>query len=63
MSAHEQDKKLKDVEYAIAQQRLEGLTVSAETEADMRRSARGDISIGECLARIKNRHAPDAPLF
>jgi hypothetical protein len=40
------------VDNAVAQQELEGLTVSAETVEDMRRAARGEISDDEVIANI-----------
>lgn len=46
---------LRDVEYAIAQQRIEGLTVSDEAQADMRAWARGELTIAEGIARVKER--------
>ncbi len=43
---------LRGVEHAIAQQRLEGLTVSESTIQDMRRDARGEIPADEVIANI-----------
>lgn len=49
---------LRDVAYAIAQQRIEGLTVSEEAQADMWDLAHGRLTIAECIERVKARHAP-----
>lgn len=48
---------MRDVEYAIAQQRIEGLTVSEEAQADMRRVARGEMTVAEGIERTKKRIA------
>jgi hypothetical protein len=51
---------LRAVDHAIAQQRLEGLTVSESTVEDMRRAARGEIPADEVIANIYARfgHVP-----
>lgn len=49
-------KRLADVDYAIGSQMLEGLTVSAETQANMRRMALGEITSEECLELIRQHH-------
>ncbi|MHA6770346.1 antitoxin VbhA family protein [Sphingobium ummariense] len=51
---------LRDVAYAIAQQRIEGLTVSEEAQADMLEMAYGRLTIAEGIARAKARYAPAA---
>jgi hypothetical protein len=43
---------LRAVEHAIAQQRLEGLTVSESTVEDMRRAAHCEIPADEVIANI-----------
>lgn len=40
----ERERRLEAVKYAIASQRIEGLTISDETIADMYRVARGEIT-------------------
>ena len=49
---------LRDVAYAIAQQHIEGLTVSAEAQADMWELAHGRLTIAECIERVKARFTP-----
>ncbi|MGD0961106.1 MAG: antitoxin VbhA family protein [Methylomonas sp.] len=49
-------KNLFDVQNAIAQQRLEGLTPSREVIEDLERAARGVISVREVVANIGKRH-------
>ncbi len=53
---------LRAVEHAIAQQRLEGLTVSEATIEDMRRAARGEISDDEVIANLYAEF-PNVPIF
>ncbi len=53
---------LRAVEHAIAQQRLEGLTVSESTIEDMRRAARGEISDDEVIANLYAEF-PNVPIF
>jgi len=48
--------KLFDVKNAIAQQRLEGLTPSAELASDLERAAQGEISVQEVISNIGKRH-------
>jgi antitoxin VbhA-like protein len=43
---------LRAVDHAVAQQKLEGLTVSESTVEDMRRAARGEIPADEVIANI-----------
>jgi hypothetical protein len=44
------------VEHALAQQRLEGLTVPADTVADLHRVASGEITSGELLRKLNARY-------
>jgi hypothetical protein len=53
---------LRAVEHAIAQQRLEGLTVSESTIEDMRRAARGEIADEDVIANIYARY-PHVAIF
>jgi hypothetical protein len=53
---------LRAVDHAIAQQRLEGLTVSESTVADMRRAARGEIPAEQVIANIYARFG-NVPIF
>jgi uncharacterized membrane protein len=48
-------RRLRAVERAIAQQRLEGLRVPAATVKDLRRAARGEIEVDEVLHNIRLR--------
>jgi len=43
---------LRAVDHAVAQQRLEGLSVSEGTIEDMRRAARGEISAEDVISSI-----------
>jgi antitoxin VbhA-like protein len=52
LSEKELERNLRAVDHAIAQQRLEGLTVSESTVADMRRAAHGAIPADEVIANI-----------
>lgn len=47
---------LRDVAYAVAQQHIEGLTVSAAAQTDMRELAHGRLTIAECIERMKARY-------
>ena len=53
----EQDiqRNLRAVAHAIAQQELEGLTVTPATVADLRRAARGEIETDEIIRNIYSR--------
>ena len=42
---------------ALAQQRLEGLTVSPETVADLQRVTRGEISTSDVIRKLYERYA------
>jgi hypothetical protein len=46
---------MRSVAHAIAQQELEGLTVSKATVEDMRRAARGEIETDEVIRNIYRR--------
>jgi hypothetical protein len=48
-------KNMRAVAHAIAQQELEGLTVSAATVADLHRVARGEIDTDEVIRNIYRR--------
>ena len=56
ISEVELERNLRAVEHAIAQQRLEGLTVSESTVEDMRRAARGEIADEDVIANIYARY-------
>jgi len=50
------EQNLFDVQNAVAQQRLEGLTPSREVVSDLERAARGEITVREVIANIGKRH-------
>jgi len=52
ISPSELEQRMLAVDNAIAQQELEGLTVSQATIQDMRRAARGEITDDEVIANI-----------
>jgi hypothetical protein len=52
LTEKELERNLRAVDHAIAQQRLEGLTVSESTVEDMRRAAHGEIPADEVIANI-----------
>jgi hypothetical protein len=60
LTDQELERNLRAVDNAVAQQTLEGLTVSTETIEDMRRAARGEIPAEEVIANIYARfkHVP-----
>ena len=62
ISEVELERNLRAVEHAVAQQRLEGLTVSESTVEDMRRAARGEIADEEVIANIYARY-PHVAIF
>jgi hypothetical protein len=62
LSEKELERNLRAVDHAIAQQRLEGLTVSESTVEDMRRAARGEIPADEVIANIYARFG-DVPIL
>jgi hypothetical protein len=43
---------MRAVAHAVAQQELEGLTVPAATANDLRRVARGEISVSEAIRNV-----------
>ncbi|KJU87189.1 hypothetical protein MBAV_000618 [Candidatus Magnetobacterium bavaricum] len=45
------------VDYAIAQQQLEGLIVPPETVADLERMARGEITTANVISNLYDRYA------
>ncbi|HEY4269556.1 MAG TPA: antitoxin VbhA family protein [Galbitalea sp.] len=55
MTDQELARNMRAVAHAIAQQELEGLTVPASTVDDLRRVARGEISVGEAIANVHAR--------
>ena len=56
------ERNLRAVDHAIAQQALEGLTVSDEVVEDMRRASRGEIPDEQVIANIYARHK-HVPIF
>lgn len=50
------------VKHAIAQQELEGLKVPAQTVADMRKVARGELSTADLIRKFYSRF-PHVPIF
>ncbi len=52
--------RLKAVDYAVAAQRIEGLTVSPDAVEAMRRAATGEITDAECLALLLAKHKAPA---
>lgn len=57
MTDREQRENKRAIEHAIAQQMLEGLTVTPETVADLERVARGDISFSSAIDNLYARYA------
>ena len=59
-AGRELERQLRAIDHAIAQQALEGLTVSDETVADMHRAARGEIAAENVISNIYARfkHVP-----
>ncbi len=55
--ADSNQRNLRAVRHAVAQQELEGLTVSESTIRDMRRAARGEIDADEVIRNIYARYA------
>lgn len=55
LSDEEIQRNMRDVDNAIAQQELEGLTVPEETKADLYSAARGEIDTDEVRRRIHER--------
>ena len=56
------ERNLRAVDHAIAQQALEGLTVSDEVAEDMRRASRGEIPDEQVIANIYKRYE-HVPIF
>jgi hypothetical protein len=56
ISEAEMQRRMLAVDNAVAQQELEGLTVSDATVADMRRAARDEIADEEVIANIYARY-------
>lgn len=52
--------RLEAVDYAVAAQRIEGLTVAPDDVATMRRAAMGEITDAECLALLLAKHKAPA---
>ena len=59
LSEQDIQRNMRAVAHAIAQQELEGLTVPAETVADLERVARGEIDTDEARRNIQRRFADD----
>jgi hypothetical protein len=55
MSESELQRRRLAVENAVAQQELEGLTVSPEAQADMRGVARGEMTTEQAIANVHAR--------
>jgi hypothetical protein len=53
---------MRAVAHAVAQQELEGLTVPSTTRNDLRRVARGEISVTEAIRNVYARFG-DVPVF
>ena len=62
LSEEEIQRNMRGVAHAIAQQELEGLTVPAETVADLHRVARGEIDTDEVIRNI-HRRLQNVPLL
>ena len=55
LTEQEIQRNIRHVAHAIAQQELEGLTVTPETVADLNRAARGEIDTDEIIRNIYSR--------
>jgi Antitoxin VbhA len=55
MTEHQVQRNMRAVPRAIAQQRLESLSVPEETVADLKRVARGEIDTAEVIRNIHTR--------
>ena len=62
LSDQDVQRNMRAVAHAIAQQELEGLEVTPETVADLRRAARGEIDTDEVIRNIYRR-LKDVPLL
>lgn len=54
-------KSMAHVDRAVAQQRLEGLTVSVETVEELRKVARGEITLDESWQNFERKYNHGAP--
>ncbi len=59
LSEQDIQRNMRAVAHAIAQQELEGLTVPAETVADLERVARGEIDTDEARRNLQRRSTND----
>ena len=50
---------MQDVNNALAQSRLEGLTVPQETVEDMKRIVKGEVTIEQCIAKALKKYSHD----
>lgn len=48
--------RLDDVDYAVAAQALEGLTVPADTVDNLRRVAQGEMTVEQCIDHVRRKH-------
>ncbi len=62
LTEQEIQRNMRAVAHVIAQQELEGLTVSEATVADLHRAARGEIGTDEVIRNIHSR-IPHVPLL
>lgn len=62
LTKDEIERNMRAVAHAIAQQKLEGLTVPPATVADLERAARGEIAPAEGIRNIYRRFG-NAPIF
>jgi hypothetical protein len=62
LSERELARNMRAVAHALAQQELEGLTVPTATVNDLRRVARGEISVAEAIRNVYARFG-DVPVF
>jgi Antitoxin VbhA len=62
LSEQDIQRNMRGVAHSIAQQELEGLTVSAATVADLQRVARGEINTDEVIRNI-HRHVQNVSLL
>ena len=61
LSAEQIQRNLRAAANAIAQQELEGLTVPEETVEDLRRVARGEMTMDDIFRQIYARHGKEYP--
>ena len=62
-NAQELQWNLEAAQNAIAQQRLEGLTPSADLVLDLERAARGEITVNDVIRNIAKRHQDAHQVF